>query len=481
MRWLGVGLVYWPDLAPLVRGGSETVSVLEIESQTLWEKMLHGDRGAYRMNEEAFREIATFPQTKLVHGVGHPVGGLIDDPLDWCTPFAHCVDLLKPAWASEHLSFNRFVTRDGVCQTSFLLPPRQSLAGVKVAADNLRRLQKIARVPVAFETGVNYLRPRADEMRDGDYFSAVATAADCGILLDLHNLWANERNGRQSVAEVLQSLPLHRVWEIHLAGGMPLDGYWIDAHSGLVDDALLQLAEETVSHLPNLGAIIFEILPQYVAAIGLDRINRQLEDIAAVWRRRPAVRATVPPAPSFKLLYPREEDIQDIVRWEETLARIALGWSRSEADSVGLSEDPGGAVFEHLVREFRSGRVVRVLHYSMLALFRYLGAQAVDCLVSSYCCTQPADIFTAVEAARFAAFLQEKIDDGSLRVPFLNEVLAFERALILASLYGESTELKWSVDPTALFDALEIGRCTNLLVRTPVTMIVQITPTLGTN
>jgi uncharacterized protein len=475
MRQLGVGLVYWPDLSPVVRDSSKTVSVLEVELQTFWEKTFIEGRCVYRINEEALREISMFPQTKLVHGVGHPVGGLTDDPLDWCTPFSRCVDILKPPWASEHLSFNRFTTLDGVSETSFFLPPRQTPAGVAVATDNLRRLQNIARVPVAFETGVNYLQRRSDEMSDGDYFAAVANAADCGILLDLHNLWANERNGRQPLVEVLNSLPLMRVWEIHLAGGMLLNGYWLDSHSGLVDDELMQIAEQTIARLPNIGSIVYEILPQYIGPIGLERIHRQLEDIAALWRRRPAVKVVVAPAPDFEVFKPFGMDIGDVVRWEETLAAISLGWSRPKTDPAGLAEDPGGAIFEQLVREFRSGRVVRVLRYSTLALFRHLGTQAVDSLVQSYCSTQPADIFTAVEAERFAAFLQAKIDDCSLRVPFLDEVLAFERAMVRASLYGSSTQLEWSVDPTALLEALETGCGTEVIAHTPVPMTVQVT------
>ena len=47
----------------------------------------------------------------------------------------------------------------------------------------------------------------------------MADAADCGILLDLHNVLCNARNGRQSVAAFCYTLPLKRVWELHLAGG----------------------------------------------------------------------------------------------------------------------------------------------------------------------------------------------------------------------------------------------------------------------
>ena len=474
MRRLGVGLVYWPELAPVVAAGGEIISVLEIEPQTLWEKAFIDGRGAYRINEEAFSRIEAMPHVKLIHGVGHPVGGLTDDPLDWRTPFARCVNMLNPPWVSEHLSFNRFSTPEGIRESSFLLPPRQTPAGVMVAAENLRRMQKIVGRPVAFETGVNYLQRRPDEMSDGEYFAAVAAAAECGILLDLHNLWANERNGRQPLTEILDVLPLERVWEVHVAGGMPLNGYWLDAHCGLVDDGLMRLVEQTLSRLPNLSALVFEILPQYVAGIGLDCIHRQMESLSALWRRRPPVEVAVSPAQSGEMFHRAEKGIGDMLAWEQSLAAIALGWPRPTTGLSDLVEDSGGAVFEQLVHEFRSGRVARGLRYSMLTLFRYLGAQAVDGLVRVYCRTEPADIFTAVEAERFAAFLQRRIEDGRLCVPFLSEVLAFERAIIRASLYGAGTHLQWTVDPSALFSALETGGRIDLLARTSVPMVVQV-------
>ena len=79
----------------------------------------------------------------------------------------------------------------------------------------------------------DYLRPRPGELGDGEFFAAVAEQADCGILLDLHNLWCNERDGRQPVRDVLAELRLERVWEVHLAGGEELVGYLLDAHSPL--------------------------------------------------------------------------------------------------------------------------------------------------------------------------------------------------------------------------------------------------------
>ena len=171
---------------------------------------------------------------------------------------------------------------------------------------------------------------------------------------------------------------------------------------------------------------------------------------------------------------PAEQATADIIGWKQALGRIALGWPPLGREPVGLAEDLGGAVFEQLVREFRSGRVVRVLRYSMLMLFRHLGTQAVDELVRAYCRTEPADIFTAVEAERFAAFLQRRVEDGRLSVLFLDDVLAFERAMIRASLYGMSTHLQWSVDPSALLSTLEMGSSPELLARVSVPMVVQV-------
>lgn len=474
MRQLGVGLVYLSELAPLLADSDGIVSVLEVEPQIWWEKSLINGCGSYRINSKALADIAALPGTKLIHGVGHPIGGLIDDPLDWRTPFARCADILNPPWVSEHLSFNRFYAHGHVCETSFLLPPRQTLAGVTVAVENLRRMQETVGVPVAFETGVNYLQPRTDEMSDGDFFAAIANAADCGILLDLHNLLANERNGRQSVAEILNLLPLERVWEVHVAGGMPLNGFWLDAHSGLVDEELMQLVEQTIPRLPNLGALVFEILPSYVTGVGLDRIYLQLESLAVIWRGRPPVSVVVPSTlmrHSFSLQLQGRDDVR---MWEQSLAAIALGWSLTMPEYQDLVKDPGGAVIEQLVREFRSGRVARVLRYSMLAMLRHLGVQEVNQLVRTYAATELPDIFTAVEAERFAAFLQRRIEDGRLSVPFLDEVLAFERALITASLYGTSSHVHWTVDPVALIAALEAGHRLTELVPTPVSMVVEV-------
>jgi len=56
------------------------------------------------------------------------------------------------------------------------------------------------------------------------FLRQVVERADCEILLDLHNAWTNDRNGRQAISDFLMDIPLERVRELHLAGGVAEQG-----------------------------------------------------------------------------------------------------------------------------------------------------------------------------------------------------------------------------------------------------------------
>src|SRR3546814_14571265 len=93
---------------------------------------------------------------------------------------------------------------------------------------------------------------------------------------------------RQPVDDVLATLPLERVWEIHLAGGDAVDGYWLDAHSGLVPHPLMELCRTWFPRLPNLKAVLFAIIPAHMASKdkGLDLLPAHLDPIREHWNVR---------------------------------------------------------------------------------------------------------------------------------------------------------------------------------------------------
>ena len=459
MRELGVGLVYWPELEPLFDAGG-LVDVLELEPQTFWRKREPATGTSYVVNEEVLLRLASRSQAKLLHGVDQPIGGTVGDPLDYLAAWTRTINYLDPAWISEHLSFNRVRTRGAVEHTGFLLPPKQCEAGVAVAVQNIRRFSSELRRPVAFETGVNYLQRHSDEWDDGDFFGAVANRADCGILLDLHNLWCNEQNGRTLVAETLRRLPLERVWELHLAGGMKRNGYWLDAHSDVVPPGLLEIAAGLIPKLPALGAIVFEILPSHLEGVGLDRVARQLEALHSLWalrQPRHVVPATVNAMPSLEQQRADAEDIDELSAWERALLGSLFGRPVNDGTFDRLGDDPGIAVWRQLIREARRSALARALKYTMTLLLLHLGTAETSRLLNEYCETVAADPYAATEADHFATFLlsRTRLLTG---IPYLAETFAYEHALVRATLYAKPTRLTWSTDPTQLFAALDAGR-----------------------
>src|SRR5262245_9284997 len=264
---LGVGITWSAAIEPLLHSRPELFAVVEIEPQTTWIRS-PGAAAEYRVKDEVLSHLAALPGRKLVHSVGTPVGGSVRPAPAQLALLRDAVRIFGSPWASDHLSFNQ--TPDFA--TGFFLPPRQTPAGVATATRSIRDLQAALPVPIAVETGVSYLKPRDDELPDGEFVRRVVEAADCGLLLDLHNVFTNALNRRQPIDEFLASVPLERVWEVHLAGGMEVDGFWLDAHSGAIPDALYAIAEELIPRLPNLGAIIFEIFPSFVPEVGLDMV-----------------------------------------------------------------------------------------------------------------------------------------------------------------------------------------------------------------
>ncbi len=457
---LGVGLVYSGTLAPLLESRPELVDVLEVEPQTHWLQP-RPDAARYRADRETLARLAAFPQRKILHGIGNPVGGSRGPDRRQLGLFARTARFLDAAWASEHLSFNRAGAGEAF-DTGFLLPPRQTEAGVAAAVAATRAFASALEIPFAFETGVNYLRPRADELSDGAFVRAVAEGADCAILLDLHNAWTNARNGRQALEDFLAEIPLERVLELHLAGGNERRGYWVDSHSGALPEPLHRLAEELVPRLPGLRAIVFEVFPSWVPSVGIERIAAELERLRALWDAGSEVRGAALVAPTLAPATPAArrtpaasaQGLADVQAWEDALGALVVGRSPATARAAELAGDPGVELTRELLGEFRASMIAATLPLTLRLCLLTLGPGEVTRLLEQHAERAPPEPFASSEAERFAEFLVEL----ALDVPYLDDVLRYERAALRANLRGESVVVPFRHDPLVVLRSLGEGR-----------------------
>lgn len=203
---LGIGLTYHPVLDRVINDHPGLIQVLEIEPQTHWIQP-DPNETIYTLDRAALETIQTYPHHKLMHGIGFPVGGSrLPDDIEY--PLHHeMIKLLDVPWMSEHLNFNKAQFNGREYVTNYMLPPLQTNEGVQSAVHTIRSMQSNLPLPIAVETGVNYLRTIPGHISDGKFFARVVEQADCGILLDLHNLLTNQTNGRQSIDEFLREIP----------------------------------------------------------------------------------------------------------------------------------------------------------------------------------------------------------------------------------------------------------------------------------
>jgi uncharacterized protein (UPF0276 family) len=448
---LGVGITYSSELHELIVSNPTLFPVVEIEPQTLFMETRKG-AAPFRVLDEVFERLHALPGKKLIHSVGAPIGGTVAPDADQIALLKNVVDLFKPPYLSEHLSFNKV---HGF-QTGFFLPPRQTPAGVQKAVAGIKKLQDALQLPLAVETGVNYLRLRPDEMEDGEFVAAVAEQADCGILLDLHNLFTNQQNGRQSIGHFLQQIPKDRVLEVHLAGGFEMDGYYLDSHSGPIPELLLEISGSVIRQLTNLKAIIFEIFPAYLSLTGLDLIKDEVGKIHQLWNIRGSQ-----PTPSNSIPYSDKKAVVQWEKalspeqWEQTVGGLTVGQQPHLEDLFGnLKEDPGIEIIQKLVKEFRASMLVNVMPLTCRMMMLTVKVEGFLTVLNDYWSKHTPQLYASSEALQFAAYL-EKIN---LRVPALNRILAYERAVVETLLDDETRVVKFHVDPIPLLSALADGK-----------------------
>lgn len=178
----------------------------------------------------------------LVHGVTASVGG--PDPFDdhWLGALRRLLERVRAPFYSDHLCW----TAVGGQQTHQLLPLPFHRAARDHAVARIRALRDRLGVPVAVENISFYAVMPGSETDFATFEADVLEAADCGLLLDVNNLYVNARNHGVDPVALLDRYPLHRVWQIHLAGHEHVHGRWIDHHGAPVSDEVLALYAEVL-------------------------------------------------------------------------------------------------------------------------------------------------------------------------------------------------------------------------------------------
>src|SRR5690606_31479118 len=134
------------------------------------------------------------------------------------------------------------------------------------------------------------------------FLHRMAEQADCGLLLDVNNVYVSSVNHDFDPAVYLDSLPHSRIVQIHLAGHTNMGTYCIDTHDGPVIDpvwALYQHAHQLTRGVATLLEWDARIPPFPVVHAEVLKAREQLQQPcsaspAITWSHEGSQRQTVP-------------------------------------------------------------------------------------------------------------------------------------------------------------------------------------------
>jgi uncharacterized protein len=191
-----------------------------------------------------------------IHGVGLSLGSVepVDGVhLDW---FAELVAATDPLLVSEHVAWSR---QDGVYLNDLLpLPYTEEALGVLVR--NIDRVQGRLKRSILMENPSTYLAFAHSTIPEGAFLAEMARRSGCGLLLDVNNLYVNERNHGLPARAAMAALDPATVGEIHVAGHHTADlgdaVLLIDDHGSTVSDAVWDLYREAVIRFPQAKTLV---------------------------------------------------------------------------------------------------------------------------------------------------------------------------------------------------------------------------------
>ncbi|MEX1363218.1 MAG: DUF692 domain-containing protein [Nannocystaceae bacterium] len=231
-----------------------------------------GHGGAVRRNLVRCRE--RWPV--VAHGVSMSLGG--PDPLDseYVRGLKQLLDELEAPFYTDHLCY---ATIGG---TNFydLLPLPFTDEAVLHTAARIRELADRLERPVAVENISYYAKMPGGAMTEGQFVSEVVREADCGLLLDVNNVFVNACNHDEDPRASLEALPYDRALQIHIAGHIDQGGRKLDTHGRPLVPEVWSLFE----HALTLTGPVPTLLEWDTDIPPLDRVLDEADRARAIWR-----------------------------------------------------------------------------------------------------------------------------------------------------------------------------------------------------
>ena len=215
----------------------------------------------------------------VLHGVSLSIGSVDPVDADYLARLAELADEVEPPYVSDHLCWSGL----GGHSAHDLWPMPYTDEALDLVVDKVGRVQDRLRRRILLENPSSYVTFTASSLGEAEFMAEVARRADCGLLLDVNNVYVSSTNHGWDAQGYLAAMPVERVAQIHLAGHSDHGTHLLDTHDHPVCEAVWQLYGEAIARFGVVSTMIErdDDIPALGELIGeLDRAR----DIAGVAR-----------------------------------------------------------------------------------------------------------------------------------------------------------------------------------------------------
>ncbi len=246
----------------------------------------------------------------VLHGVTLNIGST--DPLDltYLKGIKALADRWRAPWVSDHLCWTGIDGR----QSHDLLPVPYSEEMLAWVTQRVRLVQDVLERPLVVENPSSYLQFHQTTMPEWQFLARLAEDADCGLLLDVNNIYVAAQNHDFAWQDYLAAVPWARVCQMHVAGHTTFATHLFDSHIGPVDPPVwdvLRAAFAACGGRPLLLEWDFAI-PSFA---------RTWQEAQQAWAHVADLAVPKPPAPLVVPTAPRQPQLTDapqsaaLMRW----------------------------------------------------------------------------------------------------------------------------------------------------------------------
>lgn len=148
----------------------------------------------------------------------------------------------KTPWLTDHLCWGSVDGR----YSHDLLPMPYTFEAAEKTAQKIREARDFLEIPIAVENVSSYAEFHVSEMTEWEFLTEVVERADCGILLDVNNIYVSSRNHNFDPMDYLSNVPHERVAQIHIAGHSKFEKYILDTHDHAPIDPVWKLYSKAI-------------------------------------------------------------------------------------------------------------------------------------------------------------------------------------------------------------------------------------------